>query len=118
MSLVASNVGGGVICLLMAFLPKDSGHSSMVLLLYFGGRIFSESAAYTCWFYTAELYPTNLRQALFFCNICVVFRQLCHLENCILSTPRQMPQTITNIPRCLLKILTLPKFWYHLERAF
>ena len=28
-----------------------------------------------------------LRQALFLCNICVVFRQLCHLENCILSTP-------------------------------
>ena len=27
-----------------------------------------------------------LIQALFLCNICVVFRQLCHLENCILST--------------------------------
>ena len=53
----------------MAFLPKDEGHSSLMLLFYFGGRIFSESAAYTCWFYTAELYPTNLRsQALGLCS--------------------------------------------------
>ena len=44
--------------------------------------------------------------------------QLCHLENCILSTPRQMPQTITNIPRCLPQILTVPKFWYHLAHSF
>ena len=36
--------------------------------------------------------------------------QLCYLENCFLSTPRQMPQTITNIPRCLPQILTVPKF--------
>ena len=58
-----------MICLLMAFLPKDEGHSSTMLLLYFGGRIFSESAAYTCWFYTAELYPTNLRsQAIGLCS--------------------------------------------------
>ena len=31
-----------------------------------------------------------------------------------LSTLRQMPQTIKNIPRCLPQIVTLPKFWYHL----
>ena len=44
--------------------------------------------------------------------------QFCHLEICFLSTPRQMPQTITNIPRCLPQILTLPKFWYHLAHSF
>ena len=29
-----------------------------------------------------------------------------------------MPQTITNIPRCLPQILTVPKFWYHLAHSF
>ena len=29
-----------------------------------------------------------------------------------------MPQTITNIPRCLPQILTVPKFWYHLTHLF
>ena len=29
-----------------------------------------------------------------------------------------MPQTITNIPRCLPKILTVPQFWYHLAHSF
>ena len=41
-----------------------------------------------------------------------------HFEICFLSTPRQMPQTITNIPRCLPQILTVPKFWYHLAHSF
>ena len=36
--------------------------------------------------------------------------QFCHMEICFLSTPRQMPQTITNIPRCLPQILTVPEF--------
>ena len=44
--------------------------------------------------------------------------QYWHLENCVLSTPRQMPQTITNIPHCLPLILTVPQFWYHLARSF
>ena len=30
----------------------------------------------------------------------------------------QMPQTITNIPRCLPQILTVSKFWYHLAHLF
>ena len=29
-----------------------------------------------------------------------------------------MPQTITNIPRCLPQILTVPEFWYHLAHSF
>ena len=29
-----------------------------------------------------------------------------------------MPQTITNIPRCLPQTLTVPKFWYHLAHSF
>ena len=29
-----------------------------------------------------------------------------------------MPQTITNIPRCLPQILTVPKFWCHLAHSF
>ena len=29
-----------------------------------------------------------------------------------------MPQMITNIPRCLPQILTVPKFWYHLAHSF
>ena len=44
--------------------------------------------------------------------------QFCHLDICILSTHRQMPQTITNITHCLPKILTVPKFWYHLAHSF
>ena len=44
--------------------------------------------------------------------------QFFHLDICFLSTLRQMPQTITNIPRCLPQILTLPKFWYHLAHSF
>ena len=44
--------------------------------------------------------------------------QLCQLENCILSTLRQMPQTITNIPRCLPQILTVLEFWCHLAHSF
>ena len=32
--------------------------------------------------------------------------QLCQLEICFLSTPRQMPQTITNISRCFPQILS------------
>ena len=44
--------------------------------------------------------------------------QFFHLDICFLSTLQQMPQTITNIPRCLPQILTLPKFWYHLAHSF
>ena len=44
--------------------------------------------------------------------------QLCFFEICFLSTPQQMPQTITNIPRCLPQILTVPEFWYHLAHSF
>ena len=29
-----------------------------------------------------------------------------------------MPQTITNIPRCLPQILTVPEFWCHLAHSF
>ena len=45
-------------------------------------------------------------------------RQYLHLEICVLSTPRQMPQTITNIPRCLPQILTVPEIWCHLAHSF
>ena len=56
---------------------------------------------------------------LYFCAIFAWFLgQFCHWDICFLSTPRQMPQTITNIPRCLPQILTLPKFWCHLEHSF
>ena len=67
-------------------------------------------------------YIKGAGQALFLCNFCVFFSgqlcQLCHLEICFLSTLCQMPQMITNIPRCLPKILTVPKFWYHLAHSF
>ena len=55
---------------------------------------------------------------IFVQHLCVFLGQLYYLENCILSTPQQMPQTITNIPRCLPQILTVPKFWYHLAHSF
>ena len=57
---------------------------------------------------------------LFFCvhHLCGFLVQLCFFEICFLSTPWQMPQTITNIPRCLPQILTVPKFWYHLAHSF
>ena len=38
---------------------------------------------------------------IFVQNLRGILSQYWHLENCIFSTPRQMPQTITNIPRCL-----------------
>ena len=57
-------------------------------------------------------------QALFLCNICEVLGLFWHFEICFLSTPRQMPQTITNITRCPPQILTVPKFWYHLAHSF
>ena len=60
-----------------------------------------------------------LKSRLYFCGTFAWFlRQLCHLEIYFLSTPWQMPQTITNIPRCLPQILTLPMFWYHLANSF
>ena len=56
---------------------------------------------------------------LYFCATFAWFLgQFSHLEIYFLSTLRQMPQTITNIPRCLPQILTLPKFWYHLAHSF
>ena len=56
---------------------------------------------------------------LYFCATFAWFLgQMSHLDIYFLSTPRQMPQTITNIPRCLPQILTLPKFWYHLAHSF
>jgi len=68
-TLVFASTGGGLTCLAMAFLPKDAGHSSLMMVLYFIGRVLSEAMAYTCWYYTAELYPTNLRsQAIGFCS--------------------------------------------------
>ena len=66
-TLMTSTIGSGVICLLMALLPKS--HTTVMLLLFLTGRILSESSGGTCWFYTAELYPTNLRsQALGLCS--------------------------------------------------
>ena len=44
-----------------------------------------------------------------------------HLDICLLSTLRIMPQTITNNPPPSpfpSQILTLPKFWYHLAHSF
>ena len=56
---------------------------------------------------------------LYFCATFAWFLgKFCLLENCFFSTPRQMPQTITNIPGCLPQILTVPKFWYHLAHSF
>ena len=73
-TLVFASTGGGLTCLAMAFLPKDAGHSSLMMVLYFVGRVLSEAMAYTCWYYTAELYPTNLRsQAIGFCSSTLVY---------------------------------------------
>ena len=41
-------------------------------------------------------------QPLFLCHTCVFLGQLRYLEICFLSTHRQMPQMITNIP-CFLR---------------
>ena len=55
----------------------------------------------------------------FFCETFASFWGLFfHLDICFLSTLWQIPQTITNIPRCLPQILTLPKFCYHLAHSF
>ena len=68
----------------------------------------------------AHYSSSPLLQALFLCNMYLhgFVGQFCHLEICFLSTPRQMPQTITNIPRCLPKILTVSEFWFHLAHSF
>ena len=64
--------------------------------------------------FVSHLENIGLKQALF-----LLFLGLfCHLETCFLSTPRQMPQTITNILSCLPQIFTVPKFWYHLAHSF
>ena len=56
---------------------------------------------------------------LYFCATFAWFLgQFCHMDICFLSTPRQMPQTITNIPRCIPQILTVLKFWCHLAHSF
>ena len=61
-------------------------------------------------------WPSNY---IYFCaTFAWLLSQFCHLEIYTLSTPWQMPQTITNIPRYLSQILTLPKFWYHLAHSF
>ena len=54
---------------------------------------------------TTKILVKMVKQALYFlCNICVVFRPVFpFLEICVLSTLRQMPQTITNIPRSLCR---------------
>ena len=57
----------------------------------------------------------KVNQALFLCKNCF-FGWLCHVEICFLSMPlRQMPQTITNIPRLSHRFLPNPEFWYHLS---
>ena len=48
---------------------------------------------------TKKICKTCKTGSLFVQYLCGILGQLCHLENCILSTLRQMPQMITNIPR-------------------
>ena len=58
----------GGICLTMAAIPKEP--YILVLLIYLAGKFLAVCAASTCWLFTSEVYPTNLRsQSLGTCSM-------------------------------------------------
>ncbi len=58
----------GACLVALAFVPKDQ--STSILLLYLVGRFSATCSLNTAWFYTAELFPTNLRaQACATCSL-------------------------------------------------
>ena len=59
----------------------------------------------------------SLAQALFLCNVCVVFRLVVPFGK-LLFIHASTNATDTNIPRCLPQILTVPQFGYHLAYSF
>ena len=63
-------------------------------------------------------YSEEIRQALFLCNICVVFRPIFLFGNLHFAHALTNATDDHKIPRCLPQILTLPKFWYHLAHSF
>ena len=67
-SIIVCQVLVGCCCIVMAFVPKN--YSSVIMAMYFLGRICSSTTLTIAWFYTAELYPTNLRaQAVATCSL-------------------------------------------------
>ncbi len=58
----------GASCLAIAFVPKD--HSTAILALYLVGKFGATCSISAAWFYTSELFPTNLRaQAVGTCSL-------------------------------------------------
>ena len=58
----------GATCLTMAFIPKEP--YLLVLIIYLTGKFLAVCSASTCWLFTSEIYPTNLRsQALGVCSM-------------------------------------------------
>ena len=59
-----------ICCIIMAYLPKIESFEMVMLLLFLLARLSATCAVNTIWFYTAELYPTNLRvQAVGICSL-------------------------------------------------
>jgi MFS family permease len=67
-TMAGSLLMGGSCCIAMGFVPKDQ--SGAVLALYLLGKAGSTCCLNVAWFYTAEIYPTNMRaQAIATCSL-------------------------------------------------
>ncbi len=66
--IIVTQVLLGLSCVGMAFIPKQ--HETILFLLFLLGRFSATCSLNTAWFYTAELFPTNLRaQAIGTCSL-------------------------------------------------
>ncbi len=66
--IIITQVMLGLCCICMAFIPKDQ--STVIMVLFLLGRFSATCSLNTAWFYTAELFPTNLRaQAVGTCSL-------------------------------------------------
>jgi len=96
-------------CLAIAAAPKD--WSVLVLIIYLCGRFCAALSANTCWLYTAELYPTNLRgQALGTCSmISRIFGTTSSFVGELASVWKPLPMIVLGVPSLLAATLLAPR---------
>ncbi len=104
--IITNEVALGGCCIGMAFLPKDS--STAIYVLYLIGKFSSNVSLSLAWFYTAELYPTNLRaQAVGTCSLVARIFGMCATFVTKLDaywTP--LPGLVLGVPAVIAGLLT------------
>ncbi len=96
----------GLCCLGMAFVPKSE--SKIIMGLYLLGRFSSTVTVNTAWFYTAELFPTNMRaQSVATCSLVArVFGTSASFVSGLSSVWQPLPMLVLGAPALVSAALT------------